>query len=69
MRPGSTGLHGKLAACYVQLHDRTAARIELAKLRRILPDVSAGQYVNSPCDFDSFGNLLANSLTKIGMPA
>jgi TolB-like protein/AraC-like DNA-binding protein/tetratricopeptide (TPR) repeat protein len=70
VRPGSTGLHGKLAACHVQLGDKAAARIELATLRRILPDVSAQQYVNSyPCSFGSFRNVLANSLTEIGMPA
>ena len=46
IRPGSTGLHGKLAACYVQLGDKPAARAELAKLRGILPDVSAAQYVS-----------------------
>jgi tetratricopeptide (TPR) repeat protein len=70
VRPGSTGLHGKLAACYVQLGDKVAARTHLALLRRILPDVSAEQYVNSyPCSFDSFRNALASSLTEIGMPA
>ena len=46
IRPGMTGLHGKLAACYAQLGDKPAAWGELAKLRRILPDVSATQYVN-----------------------
>jgi TolB-like protein/AraC-like DNA-binding protein len=71
VRPGSTGLHGKLAACYVQLGDKAAARAHLAILRHILPDgVSAEQYANSyPCGFDSFKNTLANSLTEIGMPA
>ncbi len=70
VRPGSTGLHGKLAACYVQIGNKTAARAELAKLRRILPDVSAEQYANSyPCGFDGFRSTLANSLTEIGMPA
>ena len=70
VRPGSTGLHGKLAACYVQLGDKIAARTHLAILRRILPDVSPEQYVNSyPCSFDLFRNALASSLTEIGMPA
>jgi tetratricopeptide (TPR) repeat protein len=70
LRPGSTGLHGKLAACYVQLGDKPAARAELAILRRILPDIPAGQYVSGfPCKSDWFRNLLANSLTEIGMPA
>jgi adenylate cyclase len=70
LRPGSTGLHGKLAACYVQLGDKAAARGQLAILRRILPDVSAEQYVSGfPCGFGSFRNVLANSLTEIGMPA
>jgi tetratricopeptide (TPR) repeat protein len=69
-RPGSTGLHGKLAACYAQLGDKPAAWAELAKLRRILPDVSATQYVNGyPCGPGPFKDVLANSLTSIGMPA
>jgi tetratricopeptide (TPR) repeat protein len=70
MRPGSTGLHGKLAACYARLGDKSAAWAELAKLRRILPDVSATQYVNGyPCGLGPFKDVLANSLTSIGMPA
>jgi tetratricopeptide (TPR) repeat protein len=71
LRAGSSGLHGKLAACYVQLRDKTAARAELSMLRRILPDgISAEQYVNSyPCRVESFRSVLANSLTEIGMPA
>jgi TolB-like protein/AraC-like DNA-binding protein len=70
VRPGSTGLHGKLAACHVQLGDKPAARAELAKLRRILPDVTVTEYINSyPCGIASFTNVLANSLTEIGMPA
>ena len=70
LRPGSTGLHGKLAASYVQLGDKTAARAELSKLRQILPDVSAAQYVASyPCGFDAFKDTLTNTLTDIGMPA
>ena len=70
VRPGSTGLHGKLAASYVRVEEQAAARDELAILRRILPDgVSARQYANSfPCDIDSFKNPLVNSLTEIGMP-
>lgn len=70
LRPDSTGLHGKLAASYVQLGDKAAARSELAILRRILPDgASATQYANAfPCDVDSFKNPLANSLIEIGMP-
>lgn len=68
MRPGSTGLHGKLAACYVQIGEKAAARAELAKLRRILPDVSAEQYANSyPCGPGPFRQVLANSLIEIGM--
>jgi AraC-like DNA-binding protein/TolB-like protein/tetratricopeptide (TPR) repeat protein len=71
VRPGSSGLHGKLAACYVQLGDKAAARTHLAILRRIVPDgVSAEQYVNSyPCGIDSFKNALTNSLIDIEMPA
>lgn len=70
IRPGSTGLHGKLAACYGQLGDKPAAWAELAKLRAILPDVSAEQYVNGyPCSLSAFKDVLANSLTDIGMPA
>ena len=69
IRPGSTGLHGKLAACYAQLGDKPAAWGELAKLRCILPDVSARQYVNGyPCGPGPFKDVLANSLTSIGMP-
>jgi TolB-like protein len=70
IRPGSTGLHGKLAACYAQLRDKPAAWAELAKLRGILPDVSASQYVNGyPCSLGPFKDVLANSLTNIGMRA
>ena len=70
IRPGSTRLHGKLAACYAQLGDQPAARAELAKLRGILPDVSATQYVSGyPCNLGPFKDVLANSLTSIGMPA
>ena len=70
IRPGSTGLHGKLAACHAQLGDKPAARAELAKLRGILPDVSATQYVNGyHCSLGPFKDVLANSLTSIGMPA
>jgi Flp pilus assembly protein TadD len=70
VRPGSTGLHGKLAACYVQLGDKAAARAELEKLRRILPDISVEQYVSSyPCSFDSFTGVMASSLSDIGMRA
>jgi tetratricopeptide (TPR) repeat protein len=70
IRAGSTGLHGKLAACYVQLGDKPAAWAELAKLRAILPGVSATQYVNGyPCSLSAFKDVLANSLTDIGMPA
>jgi tetratricopeptide (TPR) repeat protein len=70
IRPGSTGLHGKLAACYAQLGDKPAAWAELAKLRGILPDVSAMQYVNGyPCSLGPFKDVLANSLTSIGMTA
>ena len=70
VRPGSSGLHGKLAACYAQLGDKPAAWSELAKLRGILPDVSATQYVNGyPCSLGPFRDVLANSLTSIGMPA
>jgi adenylate cyclase len=70
VRPGSTGLHGKLAACYAQLGDKPAARSELAKLRSILPDVSATQYVNGyPCSLSPFRDMLTNSLTSVGMPA
>jgi tetratricopeptide (TPR) repeat protein len=70
IRPGSTGLHGKLAACYAQLGDKPAAWAELAKLRHILPDVSATQYVSGyPCGLGAFKDMLANSLTSIGMPA
>jgi hypothetical protein len=70
VRPGSTGLHGKLAACYVQLGDKAAARAELEKLRRILPDISVEQYVSSyPCSVDSFTGVMASSLSDIGMRA
>jgi adenylate cyclase len=70
IRPGSSGLHGKLAACYAQLGDNPAAWSELAELRSILPDVSAVQYVNGfPCSLGPFRDVLANSLTSIGMPA
>jgi TolB-like protein len=70
VRPSSTGLHGKLAACYAQLGEKSAARAELAKLRGILPDVSAAQYVDGyPCRPGPFKDMLANSLTDIGMPA
>jgi adenylate cyclase len=70
VRSGSGALHGQLAACYVQLGDRAAARAELDILRRVLPDVSATQYVDGyPCGFASFKDALANSLTEIGMPA
>lgn len=70
IRADSTGLHGKLAACYVRIGDKAAGRMELDKLLRLIPGVSAQQYVNSyPCAFDSFKNVLANSLTEIGMPA
>jgi hypothetical protein len=60
----SSGLRDKLAACYVRLGDK-----ELQKLFRLLPGVSAQQYVNGHrCAFDSLKNDLANSLTEIGMP-
>ena len=70
IRADSSGLHGKLATCYVRIGDKVAGRAELEKLRRLLPGISAQQYVNCyPCAFDSFKDALANSLAEIGMPA
>ncbi len=70
LRPGSTGLHGKLAACYLQIGEKAMARLELTTLRRIVPGMTATQYANGfPCGFDEFRNRLANSLIEIGMPA
>jgi TolB-like protein/AraC-like DNA-binding protein len=70
VRPDSSDLRGKLATCYVGIGDKVSGRVELEKLRRLLPGVSAQQYVNSyPCAFDSFRNAMANSLTEIGMSA
>jgi hypothetical protein len=46
------------------------SRAQLAILRRVLPDISATQYVDDfPCNFGSFKAALGNSLTAIGMPA
>lgn len=68
IRPGSAGLHGKLAACYARLRETAAARTQVEMLRRILPDVSVEQYVGSyPCRYESFTGVLANCLVKIGM--
>ena len=70
IRAGSSALHGKLATCYVRICDKAAGRAELEKLRRLLPGISAQQYVDCyPCAFDSFKDALANSLAEIGMPA
>ena len=68
MRLGSTGLHGKLAACYARLGETAAARTQVEMLRRILPDVSVEQYVGSyPCRYELFTGVLANGLVESGM--
>jgi hypothetical protein len=72
-RAGTAGQHRSarqarrlLRAAWWQSSDA----VELAELRRILPDASVEQYVNAyPSGFDSFKVVLANNLAEIGMPA